>query len=117
MNQASLALPVGYEVPGTERITYPAGFWQWMATDEGRAIWSAFERKALQMAVVRKRYSAMAIAQVIRWDSDLADPQHLSAFKLNNNNVPGLARYWMRVHGKRHPGFFQLRDSLGRDET
>lgn len=113
MNQVHLALPVGHEVTGIERINYPAGFWQWMTTEEGKRIWREFEAKALRMAVVRDRYSAMAIAQVIRWETTLRDG---SEFKLNNNYVPGLARYWMRVHGWRHPDFFQLRDSLGRDE-
>lgn len=89
---------------------YPEGFFRWMETVEGQCIWTDFERKALQMAKVRKRYSAMAIAQVIRWETSLQDG---SEFKLNNNWIPGLARVWVKKHGHRHPKFFQLRDSLG----
>lgn len=94
-----------------ERDGYPASFFLWLNTDEGFSIWRSFERKALLMAARRPRYSAMAIAQVIRWETDLQDG---SEFKLNNNWVPGLARLWMFNHGHAYPRFFELRDSLGR---
>lgn len=96
----------------SERQGYPAGFFAWLDTTEGMSIWRSFEAKALMMARMRERYSAMAIAQVIRWETDLQDG---TEFKLNNNWVPGLARLWMYNHGEGYPDFFQLRDKLGWD--
>ena len=89
---------------------YPDGFLRWLKTDEGQRIWRDFERRALQMAAKRTRYSAMAIAQVIRWDTHLRGGDD---FKLNNNHVPGLARFWLSRHGHRHPAFFELREQHG----
>ncbi len=112
MNQTAMSLPPGLRVPSPfERDDYPAGFFAWVYTPEGREVWHSFEAKALMMARVRERYSAMAIAQVIRWETDLHDG---GEFKLNNNWVPGLARLWMHNHGQTYPRFFELRDSLGR---
>ncbi|TFG84000.1 MAG: hypothetical protein E4G74_00260 [Erysipelotrichales bacterium] len=91
---------------------YPPGFNGWLITNAGQNVWHDFEKRALEMAAIRQRYSAMAIAQVIRWHTALRGGDD---FKLNNNWVPGLARYWMTIHGKNHPGFFQLRDGLGYD--
>jgi hypothetical protein len=100
-------------IPFYKRASYPAGFFLWVNSTEGRRIWADFQNRALQMAQVRRRYSAMAIGQVIRWDTAIRGGDD---FKLNNNWIPGLARLWLSIHGKEHPGFFQLRDSLGRDE-
>jgi len=97
------------------RNIYPAGFFRWLDTQEGMTIWKDFEAKAMQMAKIRPYYSAMAIAQVIRWESSLRDGG--VEFKLNNNWIPGLSRLWMFNHCERYPYFFQLRSSLGRDET
>lgn len=91
---------------------YPAGFHRWLKSHEGQLVWADFEKRACQMAGVRSRYSATAIAQVIRWDTALRGGDD---FKLNNNWIPGLARHWLLKHGWIHPGFFQLRDSLGND--
>jgi len=91
---------------------YPAGFHRWLETDEGKIIWRDFEQRALQMAHVRSHYSAMAIVQVIRWDTLLRGGDD---FKINNNWVPGLARHWLSIHGRKFPGFFRLRDGLGFD--
>lgn len=99
---------------GEARQHYPPGFFRWLSSEEGQTIWRDFERKALQMAAVRGRYSAMAIVQVIRWETNLQDG---SEFKINNNWTPGLARIWLLNHGDRYPGFFQLRDGLGFDRT
>jgi len=92
---------------------YPDGFHHWLRTHEGQLVWADFQNRALQMAKVRARYSATAIAQVIRWDTALRGGDD---FKLNNNWIPGLARHWLSIHGREHPGFFQLRDSLGYDQ-
>jgi hypothetical protein len=92
---------------------FPPGFFKWLKSVEGQNVWKDFESRALQMANVRQRYSAMAIAQVIRWHTAIRGG---TDFKLNNNWVSGLARQWMIMHGRNHPGFFQLRGSLGNDE-
>lgn len=85
---------------------YPAGFISWVLTEDGYRIWRDFETRARTMARRRKRYSAMAICQVIRWDTDLKDG---GDFKLDNNWVPGLARLWLHAYGNHHPTFFELR--------
>jgi hypothetical protein len=98
----------------SERLKYPDGFWKWLADPQNRKLYDAFSRRANQMAQRRKRYSARTIIEVMRWNTDLRDTS--TTFKIQNNMVPGMARLWMRDHGKQHPNFFQLRDSLGYDE-
>ncbi len=93
------------------QANYPPGFHHWLATKEGKRIWDDFQNKACQMARRRPRYSASAIAQVIRWHTDLRGGDD---FKLNNNWIPGLARHWLSIHGRDHPAFFELRDAIGR---
>lgn len=103
MNQAELALDL---------VRYPPGFLRWLR--DNRDIYDAFEKRALQMARSgRKHYSAYTIVQVIRWETDLRDKDE--TFKINNNHTPAMARYFMEQWGKAYPGFFKLRDSLGRD--
>jgi hypothetical protein len=92
-----------------ERDEYPPGFFHWLDTEEGARIWQAFEHRAYAMAESgRKRYSARAILHVIRWETDLRDPD--ITFKCNNNWTPGLARLWMHNHGHRFLDFFELRN-------
>ena len=86
---------------------YPPGFHRWITTKEGQRVWLEFEKRALQMANVRKRYGAQSIIEVIRWDTSIADGG--AEFKINNNWVAGLARYWLEKHGVAFPGFFELR--------
>lgn len=105
MNVAELYLEPG-------RDDYPDGFWIWIRTDEGKQIWHRFERAALRMAKKRSRYSARSIIHVLRWNTALRDG---TEFKINNNWSSGMARLWMRKHGDKHPGFFTLRDAIGRD--
>ena len=100
-------------IPLIERDGYPAGFWHWLARNEH--IYAAFKIEAIRMALTgRKRYSARTITEVLRWQTDLKDSE--TTFKINGNYVPGMARLFMSEYGERFPGFFQLRDSLGRDE-
>ncbi len=95
-----------------DQTKYPAGFFAWFDNDEGTAIWREFELRTNQVAKRREYYSAQAICEVIRWETMLVGG---TEFKLNNNWVSGLARLWMFKYGKEHPGFFRIRDSLGRD--
>lgn len=83
---------------------YPDGFFHWL--QKNRHIWLEFEQKALQMARIRKRYSARTIVEVMRWHSDLKEAAPL--FKLSNNMTPGMARLWMEKHGRKYPKFFCL---------
>jgi len=90
---------------------YPGGFFSWLARNQ--RIYNEFEKQALRMALRgRKRYSARTIIEVIRWNTDLRDSG--SSFKINGNQVPGMARLFMETHGEKYPKFFELRDSLGR---
>jgi len=103
MNQAALQ----FEDDG-----YPVGFWLWLRQNEH--IYSAFKHLAFQMALTgRTRYSARTIVEGIRWKTDLSDTD--KTFKINNDHTPGMARLFMSEYGDKHPGFFRLRDSLGRD--
>jgi hypothetical protein len=87
------------------QMDYPEGFFQWLQTN--RDIWKEFEAMALKMAKRRTRYSARTIVEVMRWNTDLREKPDVT-FKLSNNMTPGMARLWMRKHGKRHPKFFSL---------
>lgn len=103
MNQAALQ----FEDDG-----YPVGFWHWLRQNEH--IYSAFKCLAFEMALTgRTRYSARTIVEGIRWKTDLSDTD--KTFKVNNNYTSGLARLFMSEYGEKYQGFFQLRDSLGRD--
>ena len=97
-----------------DRMHYPPGFWKWLADPQNHNLYQEFERRALQMAKRRERYSARTIIEVMRWNTDLRDTS--VTFKIQNNMVPGMARLWMRDHGFMYPRFFQLRDSMGYDE-
>ena len=105
MNQAALQ----FEDDG-----FPVGFWHWLRQNEH--IYSAFKCLAFQMALSgRTRYSARTIVENIRWKTDLRDSD--KTFKINNIYTPGMARLFMSEYGEKYPGFFQLRDSLGRDQV
>lgn len=97
--------------PTEEQVKYPEGFWHWLTKPENAKIYAEFDRRAHEMAQRRKRYSARAIVQVIRWHTDLSE--HDELFKINNNMIAGMARLWMRDNGAKHPHFFELRRSPG----
>jgi hypothetical protein len=92
---------------------YPNGFWKWLQTNGH--IYDAFKIEAIRMAMTgRKRYSARTIIEILRWRTDLKDSD--VTFKINDHYTPGMARLFMSEYGERFPKFFNLRDSLGRDE-
>ena len=100
MNQASLKF--------TDE--YPNGFWRWL--DKNYQIYKTFERMAMEMARTgRTRYSARTIVERLRWDTDIQDTE--KTLKINDHFTPGLARLFMRDHGKQYPRFFHLRDGPG----
>jgi hypothetical protein len=99
MNQLALSLP--------DKLKYPDRFWYWL--EDNRHVYREFERKALEMARRgRKHYSARTIIETLRWESDLRDTE--TTWKINDHFTPGLARFFMEEHGKRFPGFFELRE-------
>ena len=66
-----------------------------------------------------KNYSVSAIFERIRWETDQADVDGKSTFKLNNNYRAWYARRFME-HNPEHAGFFRtrrrtsaLQDALG----
>lgn len=92
---------------------YPDKFWSWLRENEH--VYRKFKVYAFRMAMTgRKRYSAKTIVERIRWDTDIADSER--TLKINNNYTSGMARLFMSEYGDQYPGFFVLRDSLGRDE-
>lgn len=84
---------------------YPDNFFRWLTKNSH--IYREFEKCALRMARIRKRYSARTIIEKIRWDTDLKDLE--ITFKLNDHYTPGMARLWMATHGEKHPKFFEIR--------
>jgi len=56
-----------------------------------------------------KHYSAAAIFERIRWETDKADGEGRSTFKLNNNFRAYFARSYMRAVPE-HEGFFRIRN-------
>ena len=87
---------------------YPEGFFYWLRNNQH--LYDEFERRALQMARVRSRYSARTIVEVMRWNTDLRQGPDI-VFKISNNMIPGMARLWMQQHGRKYPRFFSLREN------
>lgn len=68
-----------------------------------------FENLALEVSRLgRKRYSADAIAHRLRWHFHIERNQE--DFKLNNNSVAVLSRWFLKRHPEL-PNFFELRRS------
>ena len=55
-----------------------------------------------------KNYSSMSIIQRIRWETDQADVEGQSSFKINNNYAPWYARRFMEAFPE-YEGFFRTR--------
>ena len=53
-------------------------------------------------------YSVNGVFERIRWETDAADHEGKSTFKLNNNHRPFYARWFMDAYPE-HRGFFRLR--------
>jgi len=63
-----------------------------------------------------RNYSAYAIFERIRWETDEADDEGRSTFKVNNNHRPYYARWYMQAFPE-HRGFFRLRELTSETET
>lgn len=55
-----------------------------------------------------KNYSSMSIIQRIRWETDQANVEGQSSFKINNNYAPWYARRFMEAFPE-YEGFFRTR--------
>ena len=70
---------------------YELWFQQWM--EDNWSIWKAFHRKAYTMQCSgRKRYSAMTLVGVIRYETDLREKH--GHFKIRNEAAPRMARLY-----------------------
>lgn len=79
-------------------------------------VWEMFKRFTFE--VIDRgfaSYGAMAIFQRIRWETDQADEDGRSTFKLNNNYVPHYARWFILAHPE-HKGFFRMRHLISDDK-
>ena len=73
-------------------------------------VWVLFVKFTREMASRGFRnYSAYAIFERIRWETDEADVDGKSTFKVNNNHRPYYARWYMQSFPE-HEGFFRIRE-------
>lgn len=63
-----------------------------------------------------KNYSSNAIFERIRWETDQADTEGQSTFKVSNNHRAFYARAFMKKYPE-HAGFFRLREQTSKNET
>lgn len=71
-------------------------------------VWTLFEKFTLdRIAKGFKNYSAYAIMQRVRWETDVVTEGDI--FKINNNHIPYYARMFHTNHTDRSE-FFRLRE-------
>jgi hypothetical protein len=82
----------------TSEFDYRDDFAAWLYAN--KALWAEFYKRArLAFKYHHKaRFSAMAIIQVIRWETMLQEKD--ITFKINNNHAPDMARCYCQT---RHP--------------
>ena len=67
--------------------------------DKNPIVWELFVKYTQEMKDAgHKSYSAMAVIQRLRWDSDLKQSSP-HKFKINNNYTPFYARRYNRMYG------------------
>lgn len=78
-------------------------------------VWTLFCRFTFE-AIKRgfRSYSGQAIFERIRWETDQADTEGRSTFKLNNNYRAWYARRFMELFPQ-HKGFFRTRTRQSKD--
>ena len=84
---------------------------------ENPEVWRLFVRFTLE-AVGRgfSTYSVAAIFERIRWETDEADAEGRSTFKLNNNHRASYARWLMETYPQCR-GFFRLREQTSKNQV
>lgn len=77
---------------------------------ENPKVWELFVKFTFEV-IERgfQHYSVNGVFERIRWESDWADADGRSTFKLNNNHRPFYAR-WFMARFPEHRGFFRLRE-------
>ena len=79
-------------------------------------VYKKFEQFAFDVIKTgRKRYSAKAIVERMRWHSDI-ESNSSSDFKFQNNHTAYYARLFMYVNPM-HEGFFKLREVKENEQT
>lgn len=79
-------------------------------------VWTLFVQFTREM-IARgfNHYSAQAIFERIRWETDEADVDGRSIFKINNNHISVYARWYMNAFPE-HRGFFRIRKMTSENE-
>ena len=82
---------------------------------ENPKVWVLFSRFSFEL-IDRgfKNYSANAVFERIRWETDQADSDGRTTFKVNNNHRAFYSRAWMKKHPE-HDGFFRKREQTSKD--
>ena len=77
---------------------------------ENPKVWECFVRFTFEV-IHRgfRNYSAKGVFERIRWETDEADVDGKSTFKLNNHYSAFFARWFMDTYPE-HDGFFRLRE-------
>lgn len=79
-------------------------------------VWTLFDRFTRnRISLGFENYSAKAVFERIRWETDQAETGE-SEFKLNNNFPAFYARRWMKMNPK-HKGFFRTRTQTSKDSV
>lgn len=77
----------------------------WAYHKRNPQVYEGFKQKALMAARKKRRFSAMAIIQILRWETSVEGDDE---FKINNNYAPYYARLFEIEHPE-HKGFFVKR--------
>jgi len=85
--------------------------------NENPQVWELFCRFTRQIADRGfTSYSADAVIQRIRWETDQARVDCEKNFKINNNHIPFYARAFMNACPQ-YSGFFRTRHQISRDKN
>ena len=84
--------------------------------NENPHVWTLFVRFTFEKIKQGfKNYSVNGIFERIRWETDEADVDGNSTFKINNNYVAWYARKFMEAYYE-HDGFFRTRHRVSGDK-
>lgn len=73
-----------------------------------RKVWAEFEKKTLQAIASQKKFGAKAIAEVLRWESQI-ERREDDEYAINNRYVSLLARLFAIKHPD-HSNYFEFRE-------
>jgi len=80
-------------------------------------VWRLFAQFAVEQASKGfKHYSAKGVFERIRWETDQADADGRSTFKINNNFSAFYARAFMAKYPE-YEGFFRLREQISQGDS